>query len=116
MTRVINLIHPFTNLRSSAPGTAKHEVYKARIENNEDVWYSSLEVAKEAVLSEPNTYLYAHDSSARGHPGKALLRKIDTVFRSYCDTIGTRENHHSKQMSLYAIFLQYKSAILDLYG
>ena len=58
-----------SNLKSSAAGTAKREVYKSRIESNEDVLYSSLEEAKEVVLKEPNTYLFAHDSSANTRPG-----------------------------------------------
>ena len=77
------LIRLFTNLRSSLHGTAKHEVYKTRIENNEDVWYLSLEVAKEAVLSQPNTYLYAHDSSAKSPPGKGLLQKVIFEFHPF---------------------------------
>ena len=58
-----------SNLKSSAEGTAKRKVYKTRIEPNKDVLYSSLEEAKEVVLKEPNTYLFAHDSSARTRPG-----------------------------------------------
>ena len=58
-----------SNLKSSTVGTAKREVYKTRIEANEDVLYSSLEKAKEVVLKEPNTYLFAHDSITINTPG-----------------------------------------------
>ena len=33
-----------TNMKASAPGTAKHEVYKTMIENDESVWYPNLTV------------------------------------------------------------------------
>lgn len=66
-----------SHIRSSIPGTAKYEVYKGRMENN-DVWYSTAEVAKDAVLSDPNTYLYAYHSEAHSPLGLKALKMEDT--------------------------------------
>ena len=63
-------------LKQSVPGTAKYKVYKNRMEEH-DVWYKSPKVAKDAVISDPNTYLYAYHTAALSHPGLKALKMND---------------------------------------
>ena len=70
-----------SHIRSSLPGSAKYQVYKDRMENRE-VWYSTAEAAKDAVLSDPNTFLYAYHSEAHSPPGLKALKMADTSIVS----------------------------------
>ena len=63
-------------IMSAVPGTAKHEVYKDRMENN-NVWFTTIEDAKDAVLSDPNTYLYGYHTAALSPPGLKALKMVD---------------------------------------
>ena len=67
-----------SQMARSAPGTPKAMVYKNRIENNGQAWYTSLKDAKDAVLSNPKAYLYGHVSVAKSTPGLMALRMLDS--------------------------------------
>ena len=68
-----------SHIRRSSPGTSKYEVYKNMIENNDEAWYPTIEAAKGAVLSDPNTYLYGHNTAAKSTPGLIALRMFDST-------------------------------------
>ena len=70
-----------SSLKSSKPGTAKYKVYKDRMENHK-VWYANTEDAKDAVLSDPNTYLYAYSTAALSRPGLKALKMQDMAVVS----------------------------------
>ena len=68
-----------SHLQKSAKGSAKHMVYKDRIENNGKAWFKSIALALDAVRSNPNTYLYGHTFAAEGEPGVIALRMSDST-------------------------------------
>ena len=70
-----------SSLKGSKPGTAKYKVYKERMENHE-VWYANQEDAKDAVLSDPNTYLYGYNTAALSPPGLKALKMQDIAVVS----------------------------------
>ena len=65
-------------MKNAKPGTAKLKVYKTTIENNDAAWYSTIEAAKDAALSNPNTYLYGYSTAAKDTPGLMALRMVDS--------------------------------------
>ena len=67
-----------SHMRTSKPGTAKYEVYKNMMENNNEAWFPTIEEAKDAVLSNPNTYLYGYSTAAKSKPGLMALRMFDS--------------------------------------
>ena len=76
---VINGSSWTTHLKSSAPGTAKYEVYKNRIENNGKTWFKKIGEALNEVRYDQNTYLYSHSSAAKTEPGIMALRMSDST-------------------------------------
>ena len=90
-----------SHIGSSIPGTAKHEVYQTRIENDDDVWYSTHEVAKKAVISEPNTYLYGHDSAAKTNPSLIALRMYDST--PVTGGLGFQKNSELREIMMYQL-------------
>ena len=68
-----------SSLRRSSPETAKAAVYKTRIENNDNAWFETIDDAKAAVLTNPNTYLYSHTTMAKSTPGLVALKMDDST-------------------------------------
>ena len=88
-----------SHIGSSIPGTAKHEVYQTRIENDDDVWYVTHEDAKKAVISEPNAYLYGHDSAANTNPSLFALRMYDST--PVTGGLGFQKNSELREIMMY---------------
>ena len=66
------------NFKSSEPGTPKNEVYKNRVESNEQVWYPSITDALNALMiSDSNTYLFGYDGVSKTKPGLSALNMLD---------------------------------------
>ena len=68
-----------TTLGNSETGSAKYQVYQTRVKKEEDAWYPTTKAALEAVVSQPQTYLYFHDSAAKGKQGLVALRMDDST-------------------------------------
>ena len=47
------------------------------MENYDDVWHSSMKDAELSVMSDPNTYCYAHDAWAYSSPDLKALKMVD---------------------------------------
>ena len=79
-----------SHIRNSVPGTSKYEVYKTRMETNGEAWYSTIEAAKDAVLSDPNTYMYGYSTVAHDTLGLMALSMDD--FTPVPGGIGFQKN------------------------
>ena len=99
-----------SSLKRSAPGSAKYEVYKKRIENNGKAWFQTLDDAKAAVLYNPNTYLYSHTTAAKSTPGLVALRMTDSTPVS--GGIGLQKNSELLDMLNYKMLKLVESGII----
>ena len=99
-----------SHIRRSAPGTAKYEVYKNMIENNDKAWFPTIEAAKDGVLSNPNTYLYGHSTAAKTRPGLMALRMFDSTPVS--GGIGLKKNSEFLEIVNYQMLKLVEGGIL----
>ena len=99
-----------SSLRRSSPGTAKYEVFKNRIENNDNAWFETADAAREAVLTNPNTYFYSHTTQAKTGPGFVALRMTDSTPVS--GGIGLQQNGELLDILNYKMLKLAESGII----
>ena len=108
---VINGSSWTTHLQSSAPGTAKYEVYKNRIENNGKAWFKKTDDALDAVRYYQNTYLYSHSSAAKTKPGIIALRMSDST--PTVGGLGIQKNSDLLDILNYHMLRLYENGIIE---